>query len=205
MAGSSRLRRALLALALAVVATGVVLIGAARSRNASLALLHHDVASIAVRAPQFAQDGIAPDFSCKGAAHSPAISWSGAPKETASYLVLMRDEDVPHPYFPIASFDHWLLYDIPKSVNAIEANVTPAQLSAQHIAVAINSDQRADYFAPCPPMGRHAYVAAVYALDIASLEPRDKRAESVLEVLKGHVIGYGAVTGLLSSSADLKQ
>jgi phosphatidylethanolamine-binding protein (PEBP) family uncharacterized protein len=56
----------------------------------------------------------------------------------------------------------------------------------------------AGYFAPCPPMGRHAYVVAVYALDVPHLEAKDNAAESVLEALKGHVIGYGAVKGMLS-------
>ena len=198
MARPSRLRRVLLALALAVAATTVVLVGAARSRNASLAALHHDVASLVVSAPQFAQGEIAAEFTCRGASHSPGISWSGAPKDVASFLVLIRDEDVPHPYFPIASFDHWLLYDIPASVTSIEPNVTAASLSQQHIASAINSDQMAGYFAPCPPMGRHAYVVAVYALDVAHLEAKDNAAETVLEALKGHVIGYGAVSGMLS-------
>ena len=198
MAFSARLRRALLALALAVVATAVVLVGAARSRNASLAVLHRDTALLVVSAPQFAQATIPDEFTCKGAGQSPAVSWSGAPPHTASYLVLLRDQDVPHPYFPIASFNHWLLYDIAATSTSIDANVTGKSLSDQHIETAINSDRVAGYFAPCPPMGRHSYVLAVYALDIAHLEPRDNDAETILELIKGHVIGYGAVTGKLS-------
>jgi Raf kinase inhibitor-like YbhB/YbcL family protein len=198
MARSSRLRRVLLAFVLAVGATVVVLVGAARSRNASLAALHRDAAMLVVSAPQFAQASIPDQFSCKGAGHSPALSWSAAPKSTASFLVLMRDQDVPHPYFPIASFDHWLLYDIAPSITSIDANASSHSLSDQHIVSAINSDRAAGYFAPCPPMGRHAYVLSVYALDIAHLAPKDNDAESVLELIKGHVIGYGAVTGMLS-------
>ena len=198
MLRSARLRRVLLAFALALVATVVVLVGAARSRNASLAALHRDVAVLAVSAPQFAQASIPAEFSCKGAGQSPPISWSGAPPQTASFLVLIRDQDVPHPYFPIASFNHWLLYDIAPSIVSIEGKVAAHSLAEQHIATAINSDRAAGYFAPCPPMGRHAYVVAVYALDIARLEPKDNDAETILQLLKGHVIGYGAVTGMLS-------
>jgi Raf kinase inhibitor-like YbhB/YbcL family protein len=103
-------------------------------------------------------------FGCSGENKSPALKWSGAPKDTKSFAVTVYDPDAPTG----SGFWHWFVYDIPAGTTELKAdagNASNANLpqGAKH--------NRIDYgFAawggPCPPEGDkpHRYVFTVYAL-----------------------------------------
>lgn len=193
------LRRALLALVLAIIATAIVLIGSQRLRVARVADLHEHAASMTISASGFGGGGDIPtQFTCRGASDSPELAWSGAPVGTKSYVIVMRDDDVPHPLFSIATFTHWLLYNIPVSRTSIAAKVPAQALADAQIEVGQNSDQADGYFAPCPPMGRHIYTVSIYAIDLAHITPSSNDADALFDVIKGHVLGYGEVSGAMS-------
>lgn len=116
-------------------------------------------------------------FGCSGENKSPALKWSGAPKDTKSFAVTVYDPDAPTG----SGFWHWFVYNIP-------ANVTELKLDAGNASGANlppgAKQNRIDYgFAawggPCPPEGDkpHRYVFTVHALKVDKLDlPADATA-----------------------------
>ena len=132
---------------------------------------------------------------CKGQEVSPALVWEGEQPAVESYVILTTDYDVPTPAFPLYNLSHWVVYNLPASVRSLPEGVTAEQLRMLGGKVGKNGTGNARYIAPCPPLGRHAYVFRVYALDqmLSFTDPPGK--QDVLEMMKGHVLGYGELTG----------
>ena len=132
---------------------------------------------------------------CKGQEVSPALVWEGEQPAVESYVILTTDYDVPTPAFPLYNLSHWVVYNLPASVRSLPEGVTAEQLRMLGGKVGKNGTGDAKYIGPCPPFGRHAYVFRVYALDrmLSFTDPPGK--QDVLEMMKGHVLGYGELTG----------
>ncbi len=110
---------------------------------------------------------------------NPALNWSGAPKGTKSYALIVVDPDVPAKFddankpgktiaanYPRQNFYHWVLYDIPVRVTSISEgrdsqNIIPGGKPVGQTAYGItgpNDYARAfgkgsygGYDGPCPP------------------------------------------------------
>jgi Raf kinase inhibitor-like YbhB/YbcL family protein len=97
---------------------------------------------------------------------SPALSWSGAPEGTRSYVVTCFDPDAPTP----SGFWHWLLIDLPATVNSLatDAAAGPLPDAAFH---ARNDFGNHGYDGAAPPPGDqiHRYFFVVHAVDVESL------------------------------------
>ena len=79
----------------------------------------------------FEDGGMIPEnCTCDGANQSPALQWGGAPLNTRSLVLIVDDPDAPN-----GTFTHWVLFDIPKAVQALEAHI--ARL--RHCSVSIRS------------------------------------------------------------------
>jgi len=178
---------------------------------------------------------------CLGKNLSPHLSWSDAPAGTQSFAIFCVDPDVPSvgdnvnvegrevsADLPRVDFYHWVLIDLPASVNAVEAGqfsseVTPcgkagpgAPLGARQGVndytawFAADPDMRGDYYGydgPCPPWNDlrvHRYMYTVYALDIAKLPIEGKfTGAQALEAMKGHILGQAAISGTYTLNAAL--
>ena len=98
---------------------------------------------------------------CTGQSISPALSWSGAPAGTVSYVVTTYDPDAPTG----SGFWHWAAYNIPTSVTSLAKGAGSSGTLPAGAMQLNNSGGSAGYTGPCPPPGApHRYIFTVYAL-----------------------------------------
>lgn len=99
---------------------------------------------------------------CEGPDVSPTLSWSGAPAETKSFVLIMDDPDAP-----VGTWNHWLLYDIPASVQSLAEGTKAGQVGVS----GTNDFGRLGYGGPCPPRGHglHRYFFKLFAVNVPSL------------------------------------
>ena len=100
-------------------------------------------------------------FGCKGENISPYLFWSEAPKNTKSFVITLYDIDAPNGWW------HWIVANIPASVNALEENASMAKHLPKGAFELKNSYGTLGYGGPCPPKNdkAHRYIFTIYALD----------------------------------------
>ncbi|MFD2570110.1 YbhB/YbcL family Raf kinase inhibitor-like protein [Spirosoma soli] len=132
---------------------------------------------------------------CKGQELSPALAWEGNQPDAESYVVLATDYDVPTPAFPVFNLSHWVVFNLPASARSLPEGASAEQMRMLGGKVGKNSTGDSKYIGPCPPLGRHGYVFRVYALDepLSFTVIPDK--QTILNAMKGHILGYGELTG----------
>jgi Raf kinase inhibitor-like YbhB/YbcL family protein len=149
--------------------------------------------------PAFAQrEPIPRKYACDGENISPALQWQNAPKETKSFVVILHDPDAP----ARNGFTHWLLYNIPPTVDRIEENV-PGQPSVASLGLQGKNDAgKFGYMGPCPPSGTHRYVFRLYSLRRElTLEP-GANYHQVIAAIEGALIEQTELVGTYSKSAQ---
>jgi Raf kinase inhibitor-like YbhB/YbcL family protein len=152
--------------------------------------------TVEVSSSSFPPNGDMPvSCSCKGKELSPALSWKNPDPAVESYVILTTDYDVPTPAFPLYNLSHWVVYNLPASVLSLPEGVTAEQLHMLGGKIGKNGTGDARYIGPCPPVGRHGYVFRVYALDQVLSFTKLPVQQEVLDAMKGHVLGYGELTG----------
>ncbi len=172
---------------------------------------------------------------------SPQINWSDLPVGTHSLVLICHDPDVPSrpddvnqegrtvaAELPRIDFYHWVLVDIPTSLEEIETGadsdvVTPRGkdqvpgpggcrrgLNNYTDWFEGDPDMEGHYFGydgPCPPWNdtiRHRYVFTLYALDCDRC-PIDGnfRGDEVMAAIEGHVLAQASITGTYSLNPDV--
>lgn len=152
--------------------------------------------NITVSSSSFPPNGDMPvNCTCKGQEASPALVWEGGQPTVESYVILATDYDALTPAFPVFNFSHWVVYNLPASVRSLPEGVTAEQMRLLNGKVGKNGMSDLKYVGPCPPLGRHAYVFRVYALDQALTFSDQPDKEEMLDAMKGHILGYGELKG----------
>jgi Raf kinase inhibitor-like YbhB/YbcL family protein len=141
-------------------------------------------------------------FGCTGRNVSPALAWSGAPKDTKSFALLVHDPDAPTGG---AGWWHWLVYDIPSSAHELAKGAGKGDGSAlpSGAASGITDYGAPGYGGPCPPEGDkpHRYVFTLYALKEAKLDiPKDAKASLIGFIVNANALGKATLTGLYGRS-----
>ena len=136
-----------------------------------------DVSSPAIRP----DEPIPSKYTCDGEGLSPPLAWNNVPEGTQSVAILVDDPDAGK-----RPFLHWLVTDIPPSINHLaEGAAMPRDAN-----VAESDAGTASYYGPCPPSGSHHYRFHVYALDTV-LGRRPEGREDFLSAIGGHVLDEG--------------
>ncbi len=148
--------------------------------------------SIQLTSPSFGEGRDIPAVhACDGRNISPALKWSGAPKETRSFALICEDPDAPG-----GTWVHWVVYGLPASVTELPVNVPPMENLPGVGMHGINSFGHLGYGGPCPPPGKpHHYYFRIYALDRdIGLKPKASRAD-LDKAMKGHILAEGKLMG----------
>lgn len=148
--------------------------------------------SLVLTSAAFADGGAIPKrCTCEGQDVSPPLAWSGAPRDTKAFALIVDDPDAPDPKAPKRTWVHWVLYDIPAAAESLsEGGPLPTGTREGR-----NDWGRTGYGGPCPPIGRHRYFHKLYALD-AALGDLGRPTKAELEkAMAGHVLAENAVVG----------
>jgi Raf kinase inhibitor-like YbhB/YbcL family protein len=172
---------------------------------------------------------------------NPHLAWEDLPARTASLAIICADPDAPsigtdvnqegHRVavdLPRAEFIHWVLYNLPATLQSIAAGEFSSEVvprgkpraTAPHGAsrgindytdwFSNDKDMNGEYYGydgPCPPWNDdrvHRYVFTLYALDVPSLsEISPPTAASLREAMAGHILATASLTGLYTLNPEL--
>lgn len=149
--------------------------------------------TMSLSSPGFSDGSSIPrEYSCDGDDVSPELSWSGAPEGTESIALICEDPDAPR-----GIFAHWVLFNIPASIDSLRQEVAVTADIGGDAREGINDFGNPGYGGPCPPPGKpHRYVFRLFALDNAVLEQSgavDRAA--LLNAVKGHILAEARLVG----------
>jgi hypothetical protein len=161
-------------------------VGSALATNSNLFTL---------KSPAFTKgNNIPKKFTCDGENISPELIWENIPIGTVSLVLICEDPDAP-----IGIWVHWILYNIPVTLNSIPENLNSRKewISQQKVMVGINDFKKAEYGGPCPPPGKpHHYIFRLFALDIRLDAQPGLNRNQILNAIKGHILKEAQLVGI---------
>jgi hypothetical protein len=126
---------------------------------------------------------------CGGTNISPALRWSGAPKETKSIAVTMIDVSVKP-----SGWSHWLVMNLPPGATALAKGAQRLPAGARQLVTDFGDAQ---YGGPCPPPGSgpHRYQFTVWALRSEPLLPARASTNDIKAALDKLALAKTTLTG----------
>jgi Raf kinase inhibitor-like YbhB/YbcL family protein len=134
-----------------------------------------------VTSPDFGQGASGAAFSCHGPGRHPVIYWSGAPRGTQSFALVMDDAAAP-----ITPYIYWIVFNIPKQSSDIPPGSLPPGAES-----AGNSKGTVGYDPPCPVNPGHQYRFTVYALNRTLRLPSKPSAKTAWSAIAASAIARG--------------
>lgn len=135
------------------------------------------------------------DHTCEGKDLSPHISWGSVTTGAKSFSIVCDDPDAPS-----KTWIHWVVFNIPASVNSLSAGVSADKILPNGACQGVNDFGKIGFGGACPPKGHgtHHYFFKVYALD-SMLDLQPGCTKSDLEAaMEGHVLASGQLVGTYS-------
>ncbi len=150
--------------------------------------------TIKLSSPAFEDGGMIPArYTCDGEDISPPLRWENVPEGTRSFALIVDDPDAP-----VATFVHWVLYNIPAERRDLPEDV-PRLIKVPDIGLQGTNDfkdNRVGYRGPCPPPGPpHRYFFKLYALDTTLDIIEGASAATVERAIRGHILAQGQLIG----------
>lgn len=130
------------------------------------------------------------EYTCAGNDISPELNWQGAPIQTKSFAITVVDPDAQGGHFT-----HWIVYNIPASLNHLAPGMDKEPEVSRGILQGVNHFGKVGYSGPCPPTAQtHSYVFTLYALNaMLPLKPGASE-EEFQSAIAGHVIKQTRMT-----------
>lgn len=141
-----------------------------------------------ITSPAFSHLGAIPQrYTSDGENISPPLEWDKVPPETQMLVLICHDPDAPLP----SGFTHWVLYNIPPSVKALEEN------DGAQFTQGVNTLEEEGYTGPAPPPnhGRHHYYFWLYALKENIDVGEGWTREFLIEAIDPFVIAQARLVG----------
>lgn len=153
--------------------------------------------ALTLQSNAFTQGGDIPvKYTCQGENTSPPLSWFGLPIQAKSLALIVDDPDAPDPQAPTRTWVHWVVYNIPTSIEELPEGA--GQSAYPGILQGVNDWNNIGYGGPCPPVGRHRYFHKLYTLDIV-LPELDTPTKANLEIaMQGHIIESTELVGMFA-------
>jgi Raf kinase inhibitor-like YbhB/YbcL family protein len=149
--------------------------------------------SLKMSSSAFQHEGAIPSrFTCEGDDISPALAWSGVPKEAKSLVLIVDDPDAPDPAAPRMTWVHWVLYNLPPDSARLSESVKELPAGTRE---GLNDWRRTGYGGPCPPIGKHRYFHKLYALDTVLPDLGKPTRTKLEDAMRGHVIAQAELMG----------
>ncbi len=155
-----------------------------------------------LKSSDIAQDKLMPKaqefngFGCNGSNLSPQLSWTGAPKGTVAFAILLHDPDAPTG----SGWWHWQVINIPSDINSLK---TGAGDVAKNLlpkgSVMIENDYGFKGFGgACPPEGNgiHHYNFTIHALSKKLDLPKNASGALTGYNVKANSIASATITAL---------
>jgi len=137
-----------------------------------------------------AGEAIPSQYTCKGTDISPALAWSGAPANTASFALIMDDPDAP-----AGTWVHWVIWNIPASAHSLVEGVAKREQLDDGSHQGRNGFGKIGYGGPCPPLGQtHRYFFRLYALD-TKLDLAGAQRSALDSAMEGHILAQSEYMG----------
>jgi hypothetical protein len=144
-----------------------------------------------ITCPSFEPGELIPSvYTCDGKDLSPPLQWTDAPPETKSFALISDDPDAP-----VGTWVHWVVWNIPASVNSLEENRPKKESLPGGIRQGTTDFRRIGYGGPCPPSGTHRYYFRLYALDTLLDLPGTTTKAQMEKAMKGHVLAQAELMG----------
>ncbi|MBA2659930.1 MAG: YbhB/YbcL family Raf kinase inhibitor-like protein [Nitrosospira sp.] len=151
--------------------------------------------SMRITSSSFPRDGVIPArHTCDGHDTSPELFWTEVPEGAKSLVLIVDDPDAPDPAAPKRTWVHWVLYNVPVSVDGLTEAIEAALLPAGTLQ-GLNDWQRTGYGGPCPPVGNHRYFFKLYALDTVLPDLKLPTKAKLEQAMQGHVIASSELIG----------
>jgi Raf kinase inhibitor-like YbhB/YbcL family protein len=119
---------------------------------------------------------------------SPPLSWADVPAGTKSLALSVVDRISADNVYV-----HWLVRDIPASVNALEAGASGAGRMPR------GSREVTPYVGPFPPSGVHTYTFTLYALDVGHVDVRGGSLDAFEAAVQGLTLASATLAGRFPS------
>lgn len=148
-------------------------------------------ANMKLVSPAFSHnDPIPVQYTCDSTNISPALSWSDAPDRTESFALIVDDPDAPAKVWV-----HWIVFNIPSTIDYIKENQGSSREEAPFTYGATDFDGAQKWGGPCPPSGTHHYQFTLYALDTMLDLPAGATKEELLSAMHGHILEKTTLIG----------
>lgn len=133
-------------------------------------------------------DQIPVKYTGEGDDVSPPLRWQDVPTGVRSFALICEDPDAPH-----ATWDHWIIYNIPSSMSVLAEGLR--EELPQGAQSCLNSWGKPGYGGPNPPSGNHRYFFTLYALDTVLLLPEGATKANLLNIMRGHTLAEATLVG----------
>lgn len=133
------------------------------------------------------------------------------PPNTVELAIIVNDADVPNQYQATSDFTHWVIYNIPATLNYLPGNIgsgssvgltIPGITGTTTVSQGINDFSNNQYDGPAPPSGQgpHRYVFTIYALsEELTLSPSTTTKSSLLTDIENKTLSTGTFTGIFET------
>ncbi|MCF7871382.1 MAG: YbhB/YbcL family Raf kinase inhibitor-like protein [Candidatus Omnitrophica bacterium] len=158
----------------------------------SLIFLSADLFALNLKSSVFENGGYIPGrYSCEGKNYSPPLAWDDLPRGVKSFVLIVDDPDAP-----AGIWVHWVVYNIPASLEKLEENIDKKKIDSLGAEQGKNDFGQIGYNGPCPPAGpAHKYSFKLYALDREVQAGPAATKSELIERMQGHIIAETKLSG----------